>query len=93
LPNGEVTEKVKSKGFARSAEMEQKLNYAAMKKHAQTLIDGSTCDPTVIRYQTLARANDFSIQSKEMLKSFRATFDKRLVQPDGTTLPIGYDDR
>lgn len=80
---------MKTKGFTRNGDAEKKINFETIKRHARSLIDGATVDDEVVVYPGLRRTKGHLIENVCMEKSFRATFNKRLVMGKAETEAIG----
>ncbi len=91
LITGEVTTKIKVRGFTLSWEASRQLTYDTLKElvheFAQFAQDNRTVDiPTT----QLRRTKDYRITTNQGLKKYGICYDKRVVQPDLTTRPYGY---
>ena len=87
----QLTTKVKAKGFSMNSDAENKINFSLMRQLVNAKISNSPVEPNVtVDYECIRRKADHSLVNVKMSKEFRFTMDKRVILPDGGTLPYGF---
>lgn len=85
-----ISHKVKAKGFAMTGECERKINFELMQSQVDALLRGEDLPTVTVNYDCIRRDAKHQLLNVQMSKIFKFTFDKRIVLPDGGTLPFGY---
>ena len=88
-PNGTPRPKVKCRGFALKGEAEELITFERMKANVDRLIARQEADVCPVEYFDIRTDYKHRVYSTTQLKSFSAVFDKRRIQPDYSTLPLG----
>ncbi|CAO4384738.1 unnamed protein product [Caenorhabditis nigoni] len=91
LSNGEEKVVVKAKGITINSEVEKKLNFERMKAMMQEVLQQVAPRTALLLPQhVMTRDKDHRVYSRNILKTFKYTFNKRRLLQDGSTLPFGY---
>ncbi|EFO90338.1 hypothetical protein CRE_29165 [Caenorhabditis remanei] len=91
LANGEEKVAIKAKGITINSEVAKKLNFEKMKGMVDEVLGKEDSRTSLLLPQhTMVRDKNHSVYSRNTLKQFRYTFNKRRLLPDGSTLPFGY---
>uniref|UniRef100_A0A1I7U811 DNA-directed DNA polymerase n=1 Tax=Caenorhabditis tropicalis TaxID=1561998 RepID=A0A1I7U811_9PELO len=93
LENGEEKIVRKTKGITINSQVEKEITMERMKLMVDEVLN-QVPDKTVLNLNlnlnTMKRDRNHRVYSKMMNKTFKFTFDKRRILPDGGTLPFGY---
>ncbi|CAO4385894.1 unnamed protein product [Caenorhabditis nigoni] len=91
--NGEEKITVKAKGITLNSQVEKLVTFDKMKAMVNEVLENVTPRTTLLLPQhVMTRDKDHKVYSKNIQKSFKYTFNKRRLLPDGSTLPFGYCD-
>ncbi|PIC13628.1 hypothetical protein B9Z55_027722 [Caenorhabditis nigoni] len=93
LSNGEEKVVVKAKGITINSEVEKKLNFERMKAMMQEVLQQVAPRTALLLPQhVMTRDKDHRVYSRNIVKTFKYTFNKRRLLSDGTTLPFGFSE-
>ncbi len=91
LATGEVSTKIKVRGFTLSWEASRQLTYNTLKELVEEFGQFSPDNRKVdVATTQLRRTKDYRITTNHGVKKYGICYDKRVVQPDFTTRPYGY---
>jgi hypothetical protein len=90
--DGTSTSKIKIRGFTLSHHTAAHLNRENLKKKVFRFVKEGTVSKTPIVFPQIARTAEREIVTKDVMKEYGVTYDKRWVLPDFNTLPYGTCD-
>ncbi|EGT40659.1 hypothetical protein CAEBREN_18823 [Caenorhabditis brenneri] len=83
----------KMKGITINSEVEKKITFEKMRAMVDEVLQEITPRTVLSLPQHIMRRDkDHKVYSKDIMKEFKYTFNKRRVLSDGSTLPFGYVD-
>ncbi len=90
LETGEVSTKLKVRGFTLSWEASRQLTYDTLKElvHEFAQFSPDNCKVDIPTTQ-IRRTKDYRVTTNHGAKKYGICYDKRVVQPDLTTRPYG----
>ena len=73
-----------------TGDCERKINFDLMNTQVEALLRGEEPPTVAVDYDCIRRDARHQLINSKMSKVFKFTFDKRIILPDGGTLPFGY---
>lgn len=80
---------VKAKGFPKNNAFEKSITFELMKEQVNMLLRNESPVSKVIEFDAIRSDKYHNLYNCRISKQFSLTFMKRIVCPDGSTLPIG----
>ena len=81
---------VKVKGLTMNSTTKKIVHFDTIKKHVFDFLEGQEQDATVVKGPYIRRTPLKQLQTKTEHKTYKISFDKRRVFPEGNTLPFGW---
>ena len=81
---------VKCKGLFMNSDFEKKLNVQELHTRVECHLRKKAIEPLTLYFDQIKRVKTHQIYSEPTAKRFKVTMDKRVILPDGGTIPYGY---
>ena len=83
---------LKAKGVTQNYENAQRVNLESITRLVEGFLNDRNSDLEILSsYKKIVRdKKGFHLRNAPLIKRFRVVYDKRVLLPDGTTLPYGY---
>ncbi|EFP11464.1 hypothetical protein CRE_20105 [Caenorhabditis remanei] len=90
LSNNEEKIVRKAKGITINAKVEKRLSFETMKHMVEEVVKNIPRTTLNLPQHIMYRDNNHRVYSRNIVKEFKYTFNKRRLLTDGSTLPFGY---